>query len=64
MTYEQQFKKPEFYYQKINRLVSTYKTKGYGNLVQEWERQVNRIADMPDLRNLASKADHIYSTIA
>ncbi|QIN96703.1 hypothetical protein [Synechococcus phage S-N03] len=60
MTYEEQFKSPKYYYGKINKLVDHYRENGYVNLVNDWEKAITKIADMPDLRRLADRANEIY----
>ena len=60
MSYEDQFRKPEYYYHKINRLVDHYRNCGYVNLLNDWEKAITKIADMPDLRRLADRANEIY----
>ena len=52
MTYEDQFK--------INKLVDFYRDRGYVNLVHDWEKAITKVADLPDLRYLADRAEHLY----
>lgn len=63
MAYEDQFQKKYYYYNKIDRLVSAYKALGYVTMVKDWERSISKIADYPDLRRLAIKADFLYHSL-
>ena len=63
MAYEDQFKTTAYYYGIINRLIAYYQTAGYVNAVRDWERQVSNIADLPDLRYLANKAQFMYNKV-
>lgn len=60
MSYEDQFRKPTYYYGKINKLVDHYRNLGYVHLVNDWEKAITKIADLPDLRRLANRAEDIY----
>jgi len=60
MSYHDQFRSIEFYRQKIDRLVYAYRERGYVNSVHDWQKMVRNIADYPDLRRLAEKADYLY----
>jgi len=60
MTYEDQFKSPKYYYNKINQLVDHYRELGYVNLVNDWEKAITKIADIPDLCRLADRANESY----
>ena len=63
MSYEDNFKSPAHYYKRINRLVDHYRSLGYVNLVYDWERGISKVADLPDLRYLANRADSIYESL-
>ena len=60
MSYEEQFKSPKHYYRKIENLIDHYRERGYVNLVNDWEKAITKIADMPDLCRLANRAQEIY----
>ena len=63
MAYQDQFKSTAYYYGIINRLVDRYRERGYIHAVAEWEKAVTKIADYPDLRMLAKKADFLYTNL-
>ena len=63
MAYQDQFKSPEFYYGKINRLIDVYRAMGYTSMVHDWERRLSKVADYPDLRTLAKRADFLYEKL-
>lgn len=56
MSYEDSFKSPSAYYGDINELISEYIDRGYVQESARWEQKINKIADMPDLKRLASQA--------
>ena len=57
MSYEDSFKSPSVYYSDINELISEYIDRGYVQESARWEQKITRIADMPDLKRLASQAN-------
>ncbi|WVP99954.1 hypothetical protein [Synechococcus phage MA10] len=63
MAYQDSFREPAYYYEKINRLVDFYGSKGYVNLVHDWERKLTKVADYPDLRSLAKRASDVYYSL-
>lgn len=63
MSYKDQFRSPSFYYVSINRLIKLYTERGYVNMVYDWERSLRNVADMPDLKRLARKADYLYTNL-
>ena len=63
MAYQDQFKPTEYYYGIINRLIDRYRERGYIHAVADWEKAIEKIADYPDLRSLAKKADFLYTNL-
>ena len=56
MSYEDSFESPSAYYSDINELISEYIDRGYVHESSRWEQKITQIADMPDLKRLASQA--------
>jgi len=54
---------PETYYNSVYRLIAKYRELGYSALVKDWEMDLDRVTDYPQIKNLAAKAEFLYDTI-